>query len=161
MITSQSTHRHENGVRHTKHIRQPENTCNAVQQYKRARTGSRDRRNVRLDRNKQNGTRLRGRPRQNRFAANADPAKSATHDAISFYKVFYNRLAIKMPVNTGLPAVVNKATTHTPSVIRSTSADRLSINGSAANSTSNAANTQSAENRSARANYETHDEAPR
>ena len=58
------------------------------------------------------------------------------------------------------PAVVNKVTTHTPSVIRSTSADRSSTNGSAANSTSNAANTQSAENRSARANYGTHDEVP-
>ena len=160
MSTSESTDRHENGVRHTKQHTPTGKTdatrYNSTSEHEPVR---RDRRNVRLDRNKQNGTRRPGRPRQNRFAANADPqnwqpmtqsASTSNSQSLSNQDASQHRT----------PAVVNKVTTHTPSVIRSTSADRSSTNGSAANSTSNAANTQSAENRSARANYGTHDEVP-
>lgn len=150
--TSVSTVRHENGVRQLKQQLPTGKTdatrTNRLSEHEPVR---RVRRNVRLDRNKQNGLRRPGRPRQNRFAANAVPQNvqpKSQSASLSNSQSLSNQDASQHRT----PAVFNKESTHTPSVIRSTSAVRSSTNGSAANRLSNAAKLQSAENRSARAN---------
>ncbi|WP_191983823.1 DUF3800 domain-containing protein [Lacticaseibacillus chiayiensis] len=119
----------------------------------------RERRNVRIDRNKSNSTRRPGRPRQNRFAANADPQNwqpMTQPTSTSASQSTTSQEAGKRHV----PAVLNKAETHTPSVIRSSSNDHDGATGATASSTSNntSANYNSSGNQ--RASYGVHTEAP-
>lgn len=158
---AESDERHETTARHTKQHTPTGKTetfrRNGKSEHEPVRN---ERRNVRTDRNKPNSTRRLGRPKQNRFAANADPQnwQPMTQSAsTSASQSMTSQDATKQHV----PAVVNKVETHTPSVIRTSSNERNGVNGATASSTSNNTSaTNATSQRNQRASYGMHTEAP-